>query len=244
VHGPRPVAAARTTAAGWAGTRTAAGSLRRRAGTRTGTAVARRQRQAGAVRGPARTGAGRSRGLERTAAGTFPGAAARRFRAVERTFQAGAGTVREAERTFRGAERSFRAADRTAAEAGPPVADRAEGTEDAGSPDQHPTVVGAAVSADQAAGLLARCRRRAAPRQVAAQARRVVPEAWRGVPAARRGVPAARRGARLLSSSQAPITSSFVDASPASLASRAAARGVSATFNRAMCAGTRRSGGR
>jgi hypothetical protein len=237
VHGPRPVAAARTTAAGWAGTRTAAGSLRRRAGTRTGTAVARRQRQAGAVRGPARTGAGRSRGLERTAAGTFPGAAARTFRAVERRFQAGAGTVRVAERTFRGAERSFRGADRTAAEAGPPVADRAEGTDDAGSPDQHPTVVGAAVSADQAAGLLARCRRRAAPRQVAAQARR-------GVPAARRGVPAARRGARLLSSSQAPITSSFVDASPASLASRAAARGVSATFNRAMCAGTRRSGGR
>jgi hypothetical protein len=237
VHGPRPVAAARTTAAGWAGTRTAAGSLRRRAGTRTGTAVARRQRQAGAVRGPARTGAGRSRGLERTAAGTFPGAAARTFRAVERRFQAGAGTVRVAERTFREAERSFRAVERTAAEAGPPVADRAQGTEDAGSPDQHPTVVGAAVSADQAAGLLARCRRRAAPRQVAAQARR-------GVPAARRGVPAARRGARLLSSSQAPITSSFVDASPASLASRAAARGVSATFNRAMCAGTRRSGGR
>jgi hypothetical protein len=238
VHGPRPVAAARTTAAGWAGTRTAAGSLRRRAGTRTGTAVARRQRQAGAVRGPARTGAGRSRGLERTAAGTFPGAAARTFRAVERRFQAGAGTVRVAERTFRGAERSFRAVERTAAEAGPPVADRAQGTEDAGSPDRHhPTVVQAVVSADQAAGLLARCRRRAAPRRMAAEARR-------GVPAARRGVPAARRGARLLSSSQAPITSSFVDASPASLASRAAARGVSATFNRAMCAGTRRSGGR
>jgi hypothetical protein len=230
VHGPRPVAAARTTAAGWADSRTAAGSLRRRAGTRTGTSAARRQRQAGAVRGPARTGADRSRGLERTAAGTFRGAVERRFRAVERTFQAGAGT-------FRGAERSFRAVERTAAEAGPPVADRAEGTEDADSPDQHPTVVGAAVSADQAAGLLARCRRRAAPRRMAAEARRVVPEA-------RRRVPEARRGARLLSSSQAPITSSFVDASPASLASRAAARGVSATFNLAMCAGTRRSGGR
>jgi hypothetical protein len=237
VHGPRPVAAARTTAAGWAGTRTAAGSLWRRAGTRTGTAAARRQRQAGAVRGPERTGAGRSRGLARTAAGTFRGAAARRFRAVERTFQAEAGTVRGAERTFRGAERSFRAVERTAAEAGPPVADRAEGTEDADSPDQHPTVVGAAVSADYATGLLARCRRPAAPRRMAAEARRVVPEA-------RRRVPEARRGARLLSSSQAPITSSFVDASPASLASRAAAGGVSATFNRAMCAGTRRSGGR